>query len=301
MKSKPKLIAIVGQTATGKTALAIKLAKKINGEIVSADSRQVYKGLNLLSGQPTKKEMGGIPHHLLGTENPQRIFSVALYQKKAYKIIDDIIARGKVPILVGGTGLYIDAIVKGTVLPDVPPNPKLRQKLQNKSNSELFSILQKLDPRRAEEIDHNNPVRLLRAIEIAQALGNVPKQKYEPRYTVLSIGITVPEKTLSAKIKKRISERLEKGMLREGARLHKNGLSYKRLETLGLECRFTSLFLQKKITRSEFEKELFTATLQYAKRQKTWFKKGTTTWIPPKASVLLPMVLNFLFKNLSVF
>lgn len=277
---KPKIIAIVGQTATGKTAFAVKLAKKINGEIVSADSRQVYKGLTLLSGQPTKKELSSVPHHLIGTENPKKVFSVAEYQKKAYKIITDIIARGKVPIIVGGTGLYIDAVVKGVVLPEVPPNKTLRKKLEGKTTSKLFSILQKLDPRRAEEIDSKNPVRLIRAIEIVKALGKVPSKKTKSRYETFTIGLTVPEEVLKKKIEKRIQERVTKGMLLEAARLHRKGLSWKRLDMLGLECRFAALYLQKKISKKEFFEQLQTATWQYARRQKTWFQRNQySNWL----------------------
>lgn len=279
MKNKGKIIAIVGQTATGKTAFAIKLAKKIKGEIVSADSRQVYRGLALLSGQPTKKEMAGIRHHMIGTENPKKVFSVAEFQQKAYEIIDTILAQGKVPILVGGTGLYIDSIIKGTILPEVSPDIPLRKKLEKKSTAELFTLLSKLDHRRAQEIDKANPVRLIRAIEIATALGKVPEQKAYSNYDVFTIGLTLPEKQLRARIKKRILDRVEKGMLREAAVLHKKGLSYKRLEALGLECRFASLYLQKKISRTEYMQQLEIATWQYTRRQKTWFQKERATWI----------------------
>jgi tRNA dimethylallyltransferase len=303
--TKSKLIAIIGQTATGKTALAIKLAKKINGEIISADSRQVYKGLALLSGQPTKKEMAGTPHYFIGTENPKKVFSVALYQKKAYKTITDILARGKVPILVGGTGLYLDAIIKGVALPEVSPNYALRKQLYLKSPIALLDQLKKLDSERARNIDQKNPARLVRAIEIAIALGKVPKQKLDPQYTVLTVGISVLEKKLKANIKKRILERLKKGMLKEAARLHTKGLSYKRLEALGLECRLGSYYLQKKISKNEFINQLETATWQYAKRQKTWFKKEAVVWVSNENKKVAERKVyslagNFIKKNHSI-
>ncbi|MBP6884548.1 MAG: tRNA (adenosine(37)-N6)-dimethylallyltransferase MiaA, partial [Candidatus Pacebacteria bacterium] len=179
-----KLIIVAGPTSSGKTSYAIKLAKKIGGEVISADSRQVYKGLNLLSGKVTKKEMAGIPHHLLDITNPKKIFSVSDYQKLANKAIADILSRNKVPIICGGTGFYIDAIVYDRILPEVPPNKKLRAILEKKTIVELFKMLVKLDPARANTIDKDNPVRLIRAIEIAKALGSVPKlskpiSKYE--------------------------------------------------------------------------------------------------------------------------
>lgn len=300
MKNREKIIAIVGQTAVGKTALAVALAKKINGEIVSADSRQLYKGLTLLSGQPTKKELGSIPHHLIGTENPKKVFSVAEFQKKAYTVIDDILERGKVPVVVGGTGLYVDAIIQGSVLPEVPPNKKLRKRLEQKPTAELFKMLSKLDPRRAKDIDAANPVRLIRAIEIATALGNVPSKKIAPRYTVLAIGINLPEQVLKKKIVARIEERIKKGMLREAAQLHKKGLSLKRLEMLGLECKFAALYLRKKISKQEFLYELAIATWQYAKRQKTWFQRNKDIfWINGMAAsqkTLLGTLRKFLKK-----
>ena len=165
----PKVLVICGQTATGKSDLAVMLAKKINGEVISADSRQVYKGLNIGSGKITKKEMCGIPHYLLDVVHPKQIFSIAEYQTIAQQKIQEIIARGKTPIICGGTGFYIDAITKGIVLPEVAPNTVLRKKLENKTTKELVYILTKLDPARAKTVDIQNNVRLIRAIEIATA------------------------------------------------------------------------------------------------------------------------------------
>ncbi|HPB60447.1 MAG TPA: tRNA (adenosine(37)-N6)-dimethylallyltransferase MiaA, partial [Candidatus Paceibacterota bacterium] len=178
MSEKPKIVVILGPTASGKTALSIKVAQKIGGEVISADSRQVYKGLDLGTGKVTKKEMGSVPHHLLDVASPKRKFSVARYQKLANKKITEIIKRGRTPIIVGGSGFYIQAIVDNLILPDVPPNPKLRLELQGKTIHELFSILKKIDPQRAKNIDENNPVRLIRAIEIGKALGQVPKLQF---------------------------------------------------------------------------------------------------------------------------
>ena len=183
-----KVIVILGQTATGKSALAVKIAKKINGEIISADSRQIYKGLDIGTGKITKKEMRGVPHHLLDVANPKKKFSVAEYQKLANSAIAEIITKGKTPIICGGTGFYIDAITKGIIFPEVPPNAKLRKTLEKKSTEQLFDMLKNFDKSRARNIkekkEQNNKVRLIRAIEIAKALGKVPKikkhkQKYE--------------------------------------------------------------------------------------------------------------------------
>src|SRR3989344_7957528 len=169
---RPKVVVILGQTATGKSNLAVKVAKKFNGEVISADSRQVYKGLDIGTGKISRQEMKDIPHHLLDVANPKKQFTVAEYQKKAMVAMADIVKRGKVPIICGGTGFYIDAVTKGLVLPEVPPNYVLRKNLALVSERVLMLKLKKLDPVRAQNIDPKNKVRLIRAIEIAKALGN---------------------------------------------------------------------------------------------------------------------------------
>ncbi len=287
---KPKLIVILGPTATGKTSFSIELAQKYNGEIISADSRQVYKGLDLGTGKVTKKEMAGIPHHLLDVADPKKQFSVAEYVSLAEKAIEDILARGKTPIICGGTGLYIDTLINGTVLPEVPPNKKLREQLARKSAGALFRALQKLDLARAKTIDANNPVRLIRAIEIAKALGKVPKLKKMPsKYDVIKIGLDMPDDILKSRISIRLKERLKAGMLREATNLHKKGLSWKRMELLGLEYREMAKFLTGKTTKEKFEEELAMDIWHYVKRQRTWFKRDTNIiWINPlkKSGVL---------------
>lgn len=177
---KPWIIVILGQTATGKSDLAVKIAlrlrsgsstQKQSGEIISADSRQVYKNLDIGTGKISKQKMRGVPHHLLDVANPKRKFTVAEYKKLADKKTEEIISRGNIPIICGGTGFYIDAITKGTIFPEVPPNPKLRKTLYKKSAPELFKMLEKIDKSRAKNIKNknelNNKVRLIRAIEIA--------------------------------------------------------------------------------------------------------------------------------------
>ena len=275
MKNLSNLIVILGPTATGKSDFAVRLAKKIkHAEIVSADSRQVYKGLDIGSGKITKKEMRGIPHHLLDVADPKKVFAVSEYQKLANKAIADIIARGNTPILVGGTGLYIDAVVYGTVFPEVPPNKPLRKKLETKKTPTLFKMLQKLDSARAKTIDAHNPVRLIRAIEIAKALGKVPTFKQKEQYDTELIGLTLPDDVLKKKIHNRLLARMKIGMVREVTNLHKKGLSWKRLESFGLEYRSIALYLQKKISKKEMLVELEKATWQYTKRQMTWFKRN---------------------------
>lgn len=270
-----KIIVIVGPTASGKSSLAVKLAKKLKGEVISADSRQVYKGLDIGTGKITKKEMHGVPHHLLDVASPKKVFTANEFVELGRKAIDDIISRGKMPIICGGTGFYIDALLGRIALPAVPPNPKLRAQLAKKTAAQLFAMLTKLDPRRAKDIDAQNPVRLIRAIEIAKALGNVPASKPEPLpYAIEWIGLKPDEKKLRTKIHKRLHDRMKYGMLREAERLHNAGLSYKRMDQLGLEYRYLALLMQKKIDRAEMLEKLENEIWQYAKRQLTYFKKN---------------------------
>ena len=175
MTKKQKLIAILGPTASGKSDLAVTLAKKFNGEIISADSRQVYKGLDIGTGKITKKEMRGVKHYLLDVANPQKRFTASDYVLLVNRAIAQIVDKNKIPIICGGTGFYIDAILGEKQIPEVAPDPLLRKELENKTTQELFEILKKLDRERAENIDAKNPRRLIRAIEICEAIGRVPK------------------------------------------------------------------------------------------------------------------------------
>ncbi|MBP6855243.1 MAG: tRNA (adenosine(37)-N6)-dimethylallyltransferase MiaA [Candidatus Pacebacteria bacterium] len=275
---KLPVISITGPTSSGKTGASIALAKYLNKkgvvcEIVSADSRQVYRGLDLLSGKVTKKEMGKIPHHMLSVVNPKKVYSVSDFKKDAEQAIGAIHARGNLPVLVGGTGFYIDAITKGVVLPEVPPNNTLRKKLEKYSTLKLCETLKKLDKKRYEKIDTKNRVRLIRAIEIATALGKVPKLETKAKYEVFDVYIDLPDEILKANIRTRLLERLKAGMIREAKKLHDSGISWKRMDELGLECRYVALHLQGKISKNEMIIELEKSTWQYVKRQRTWFKK----------------------------
>ena len=299
---KPKIIAVLGKTATGKSDLAVLLAQKWGGEVISADSRQIYRGLDLGSGKITKKEMRGIPHHLLDVTSPKKQFSVSEYKNLADKAIGEIISRGKLPIICGGTGLYIDAVLKNIVVPEVPPNKKLRKVLEKKTISQLFTILKKLDSRRAKEIDANNPRRLIRAIEIATALGKVPHLEAKPpSWDVLKIGLDLSDEILKKKVHIRLLSRIKKGMVAEVKNLHKNGVAWKRLESLGLEYKYLALYLQNKITKNEMLLCIEKDTWQYAKRQATWFKRDKEIkWFRPNEKVKISKeVGKFLKIDLS--
>ena len=283
MASKPKIIVIVGPTASGKTSLSIKLAKAVGGEIVSADSRQVYAGLNLGTGKVTKKEMAGIPHHLLDVANPEHIYTASNYVKEARTAIAGILERGSVPIVCGGTGFYIDTLLGRMNIPEVPPNKALRKKLENLTAEQMFKLLAKKDPARAKEIDRHNPVRLIRALEIVEALGKVPKQKISEPYNSLMLGVSVELKKLQENIHARLLSRIKLGMLREVKKLHTQGLSWRRMEDLGLEYRYTALHLQGKIPKEEMLAQLELEIVKYAKRQMTWFKRHKdVVWVKAK-------------------
>lgn len=293
-----KVIVIVGPTASGKSDLAVQLAKKFNGEVISADSRQVYKGLDTGTGKITKKEMFGVPHYLLDVASPKKIFTASDFKKLAEEKIEEIIKRGKMPLVCGGTGFYIDAVLGEKQIPEVPPNLKLRKQLEKKSADKLFEILKKLDPERAKNIDSKNPRRLVRAIEICKALGKVPK--FESRimkYEVCKIGIRISDEELKTRINKRIEKWFKRGLLKEVKNLHKQGLSWKRMSEIGLEYKLVALHLQKKISKKELIERMQTETRAYAKRQMTWFKKDkNVVWIEPKFGLIEKEVRKFL-KN----
>ncbi len=268
------IIAVVGPTASGKTSLAVKIAKKIGGEVISADSRQVYKGMDIGSGKATKKEMTGIPHHLLDVASPKKQFTAAQFKRLAEKEIKKIIARKKIPIICGGTGFYIQTITEGIAIPEIKPDAALRAKLEKETTEKLFARLKKLDPRRAKNIDRNNRRRLIRSLEIVIKSGKqIPALKSEPKYKTLEIGIRRGGKELKSLIKKRLLERLKKGMVKEVINLKKSGLSWKRLEDFGLEYRYIAYYLQNKLSYGEMVEKLRREIEQYAKRQMTWFKK----------------------------
>lgn len=292
--SKNGIIAIVGPTASGKTAASIKIARAIGGEIISADSRQVYTGLDIGSGKVTKKEMVGIPHHLLDIASPKRVYTVSDFVSDAARAIDDIRSRGKTPIICGGTGFYIDALLYGIALPGVPPNLPLRKKLLALPAEKLYAMLRKRDPKRAEDIHPNNKFRIVRALEIIEALGKVPKlEKPTLRYDAKIYGIQTDRKTLEEKIYKRLISRIKGGMIKEVSDLHKAGLSWSRMDALGLEYRHIARHLRGKTTKEEMTAELYRHICNYAKRQATWFKRNKDiTWLTPEQ-----LVKRFAHKN----
>lgn len=298
--SKPKLIVILGPTACGKSGLGVSLAKAFGGEIVSADSRQVYRGLDLGTGKITPEEMEGIPHHLLDIVEPNEQYSVALFQKDAYAAIDDIASRGKLPFLVGGTGLYVRAVSEGYVFRDVPPDPALRAELEALPTEALRERLLAANVEPDEDCFNNRP-RLVRLIEKLQN-GEDPhaEAQREPRYEVLTLGVGYPRETVCKRIDDRLLARLDAGMVDEIAALRANGATDEFLEGLGLEYRYILHYLTGKIpSEGELIEELGRAIKRFAKRQVSWFKKDREVhWLDmendpiAQASALIDSFLN---------
>ncbi|MDP1689520.1 MAG: tRNA (adenosine(37)-N6)-dimethylallyltransferase MiaA [bacterium] len=294
---KPKIIVILGQTATGKSDLAVQIAKKFKGAVISADSRQVYKGLDIGSGKITKKEMRGVKHHCLSYASPKKIHTISEFKKCAERAIYVIARRKLVPIICGGTGLYIDVLLNNIELPVVKPNPKLRANLEKLNVNTLFKRLYKLDSKRAETLKNNggykNKRRLIRALEIIDSTkkpidyfgdGDFNNNLSESPYDILYIGIKIPDNKLKKRIRDRLLKRVKNGLIKEVKDLHyETKIKWKTLYNLGLEYRYVSLYLQKLITKEELLSQLENKIWQYAKRQKTWFKRNSKiNWIKNK-------------------
>lgn len=279
-----KLIVILGTNASGKSDLGIRLAQHFGGEIVSADSRQVYRGLDLGSGKITPAQAAQVKHHLIDVAEVEEYYSLAQYQRAAYEAIEAIAHLGKKPFLVGGTGLYVSALVEGYQLVEVPPNEALRAELELQPLMDLLARLAAADPEAARQIDPNNRPRIIRAIEVASAGYTGPAAKRNsPRYDCLQLGLTWPRETLEERIAQRLRIRLEQGMIEEVAGLRARGVSDLRLDKLGLEYRFIARYLRGEIrSREELCDLLEIAIRQFAKGQITWFKRDPRIhWLDP--------------------
>lgn len=273
--SKIRLIVLVGPTASGKTGWAKKLIKKFPLEVISADSRQVYKGLDLGSGKDKSFQQ-----YLIDIVPPQTYFTVAEWQKLAQEKISEISQKDKIPLVVGGTGLYVDALVEGFQFPktDLKLQKDIRHNLISFTTDELVKILTVLDPEAIKKIDLKNPRRIIRAIEIALLSSrSYTKQKEKPPYNILILGIDLPRKELYQKIDQRVDERMNEGMLEEVEGLIKKGVSKKWLKSLGLEYRFLTQYLEGERSAENLEKtiqKLKFAIHAFARRQLTWFRRN---------------------------
>ena len=265
-----KLIAIMGTNASGKSGLGVALAARYGGEVVSADSRQVFRGLDLGSGKITPEETQGVPHHLIDVCQPGDFFSMADFQRLAYAAIDGILARQRVPFLVGGTGLYVDAVTDGYELSDRAPDLQLREKLETYDTPALYRMLkEKLSD---TDIDPKNRNRVMRAIERIEADDYHPGRR-SPRYEVLKLGVTWPRELLKQRIDERLDRRLQQGMVQEVQGLLDRGVSVDFLMKLGLEYRYLTRYLQGELGYEQMVEELGNAIKKFAKRQMTWFRR----------------------------
>lgn len=271
---------ITGTNASGKSGLGIELAKKYDAEIISADSRQVYEGLDLGSGKVTKEEMQGIPHHLLDVAKPNDFFSLVDFQRQAYEAIDDVLSRGKKAFLVGGTGLYINSVVDGYNIRLQNPDMDLRRELNSKTIEELIEIIREKNPQALEGLDLKNTQRVERTAERALA-GDTEKRVNTPEYETLVLGVTWPRDVLYERIHERLDRRLDQGMIDEVVRLREEGATDEFLYGLGLEYRYILMYLRGEFESFEaFYDKLFMEIRHLAKGQMTWFRKRSDiNWI----------------------
>lgn len=270
----PKLIVIAGTNASGKSGLGVRLAERYGGEIVSADSRQVFRSLDLGSGKITREEMRGVPHHLIDVCDAGDFFSMADFQKLAYAAIDDILSRGKLPFLVGGTGLYVDSVADGYVLSDRMPDLAYREELEKCTTEALYAQLKAAVP--DTDVEPRNRNRVMRLLEKLHDGDDVIPAK-SPRYETLRLGVTWERDTLRKRIDERLDRRMEQGMVQEVQKLLDGGVSETFLLKLGLEYKFITQYLTGKIESEEEMKRLLgTAIKQFAKRQMTWFHRDVS-------------------------
>ena len=272
MSGYPKVVAVVGTNASGKSALGVELAKRYGAEIISADSRQVFRGLDLGSGKITQEEMQGVPHHLIDVREPNEFFSMADFQRMSYTAIDGILARGRLPMIVGGTGLYVDSVLDGYLLSDREPDLAYRAELEKLTTPQLYDMLLTLVP--DAQVDRNNRNRVMRMIErIHDGDDAVPGK--EPRYRSLRLGVSWPREVLAQRIDERLKMRVEQGMIEEVQGLMDRGATKEFLLGLGLEYRFITQYLTGAIPdRDEMLRLLAIAIKQFAKRQMTWFRRN---------------------------
>lgn len=297
--NKPKVIVICGPTASGKTTLSIQLAQKINGEIISSDSMQIYKDMNIGTAKPDQQEMQGIKHYLLDFVEPNQRYSVADYKKDAENAIEDILQKGKVPIIVGGTGLYVDSLIYGIEYPNIEFDENYRKELERRVEKEglekLYEKAKKIDPQAMKKISRNDQKRILRVLEIYNATGKtkteqeIESRKNEVKYDYRVFAINIDREKLYDRINKRVDVMIQKGLIEEVENLLKK---YNEFPTAmqGLGYKEVVEYIQGKVLKEDMIENIKRESRRYAKRQITWFKKNKQTiWIGPND---LQMILN---------
>lgn len=275
MDSKIPIICVIGPTASGKTRKAIELAKEHNGEIISVDSRQVYKMLDIGTEKITEQEMDNIPHHLINIRDPKDVYTAGDFVEDADRLIKEILKRGKTPILAGGTHFYFHALLYG-IPNDVKPNMRLREELETYTTEELVAEIQSKDPKRAKALDPKNRRRLMRALEIVDAHGFVPEAKpKQSRYNITWVVMDASSDDLRERLEFRLKQTLKKGLVAEVERV-RNYVGDKRLNELGLEYKIVGEYLRGERTEDSLVPALVSKLWQYAKQQKVWVKRLTS-------------------------
>ncbi len=310
---KKRVVCIVGPTASGKTALSVSLAEKISGEIVSCDSMQIYRGMDIGTAKPTAREMHNIPHHMLSVVEPSETYSAARYVKEAGKAVDDIISRGKLPIIVGGTGLYVDSLIKGTEFAAFHEDTEYRRELfalyEKKGAGYIHSLLEKVDPERAAQIHENNVKRVIRALEVYKASGQTitehdeESKKSPPRYDAVYIGLMYEDREkLYERINRRVDEMMASGLYDEVKRIISQGISPEATAMQAIGYKELVAFLEGKCTEAAAVESIKQASRRYAKRQMTWFRRNEKiNWIAvdkmKNFSDVLQASINFISFN----
>lgn len=270
------LVVIIGPTASGKSQLAIHLAQRFSGEIVSADSRQVYRYMDIGTAKPSRAEMALIPHHLVDIINPDEDFSLAQYQKLAYRAIDDIQRRGKLPLLVGGSGLYVWGVVEGWQIPEVAPDPEFRRRLEvraeNGEGKELYRELAQINPEVAQRIDPRNVRRVIRALEVAQDAKAARPQKAGSPYNTLIIGLTAARAELYCRVDQRVDKMIEQGLVNEVKGLLERGYNPALPAMSGIGYKQICLYLKGELTLEAAVQQIKTETHRLVRRQYNWFR-----------------------------
>ncbi|MBN1641850.1 MAG: tRNA (adenosine(37)-N6)-dimethylallyltransferase MiaA [Anaerolineae bacterium] len=279
MSKQQPLVVIVGPTGVGKTALSIRLAQALDGEVISADSRQIYRGMDIGTAKPTPAERAAVPHHLIDVIDPDASFSLAEFQERAYAAIDAVAARGHVPMLVGGTGQYIRAVVEGWHIPRVPPDPALRARLRSAAERDgaqaLYERLIALDPGAADLIDPRNVRRVVRALEVCLQTGEpftAQRGKTPPPYTVCQLGLTMARPALYSRVDERVDAMVAAGLVREVHGLLSRGYGWRLPAMSSLGYRQLRAYLEGTCSLEEAVDQIKTATHRFIRQQYTWFR-----------------------------
>lgn len=304
-----KIVAVVGPTASGKTSLAIELAKKLDGEVVSCDSMQIYKHMDIGTAKPTADEQRAAVHHMIDIVEPSVRFSVAEFTQRARQCIDEVLSRGKVPVLAGGTGLYLDSIIENVVFPDIGEDPSFREEMAEKAresgNEAVHRLLAEKDPEAAEKIHPNNLRRVIRALEICHLTGKTFTQvnresKREPVYDALIFGIDAEREVLYERINRRVDKMVDEGLTEEVRKLMEMGIGRDTTAMQAIGYKELADFFDGRLTFDEAIEKIKMESRRYAKRQLTWFRRNSEiVWVKPDEDEFFEKIFEKCFTFLK--